>query len=89
MYAGVRYNTCDAEPDLWMKPDKRPEYTLEYYSYVLFYVIDILCIHHNPDDVLNNLNRYVPLKRGSVGSPDMYLGIKHKCIQVYNGSGFG
>ena len=45
---------------------------------------DILCIHHNPDDVSNKLNGYVPLNPGSVRSPKMYLGIKLKCIQQDN-----
>ena len=33
---------------------------------------DILCIHNDLDDVLSKLNRYVPLKPGSVGSPAIY-----------------
>ena len=45
---------------------------------------DILRIHHDTDDVLNKLNRCVPLKHGSVGSPDMYLGTKLKCMQLHN-----
>ena len=46
---------------------------------------DILCIHHDPDDVLNKLNEYVPLKPRSVGSPSMYLGTKLKHMQIHNG----
>ena len=66
------YCSCDADPDLWIKSEHRPEDNLEYYSYILCYVDDILCIHHDPDDVLNKLNEYVSLKPGSFGSPDMY-----------------
>ena len=68
-----------------MKAKYRWEDKLKYYSYILCYVDDILCINHYPDDVLNKLNRYVPLKSGSVGSPDMYLGTKLKHIQLHNG----
>ena len=79
------YSSCHADPDLWMKAQFRPEDKLEYYSYILCYVDDILCIHHDQDDVLNKLNVYVPLKPGSVESPDMYLGTKLKCMQLHNG----
>ena len=50
------YCSGDADPNLWMKPEYRPEDKLEYYSYILCYMDDILCIHHDPDDVLNKLN---------------------------------
>ena len=56
------YWSCDADPDLWRKAEYKPEDKLEYYSYILCYVNDILCIHHDPDDVLNKLNGYMPLK---------------------------
>ena len=68
-----------------MKAQYRPDDKLAYYSYILCYVDDILCIHHDPDDVLNKLNGYVMLKPGSFGSPDMYLGTKLKCMLLHNG----
>ena len=68
-----------------MKAQYRPEDKLEYYSYILHYVDDILCIHHDPDDILSKLNGYVPLKPRSVGSPDMYLDTKLKLMQLHNG----
>ena len=80
------YQSCNADPDLWMMAEYRPENKLEYYSYILYYVDDILRIHHDPDNVLNKeVNRYVPLKHGSVGSPDMYLGTKFKSMQMESG----
>ena len=79
------YCPCDADPDPWIKAQDRPEDKLQYYSYILCYVDDILCIHHNPDDVLNKLNGYVPLKPRSVRSPDMYSGTKQKTMQLHNG----
>ena len=78
------YHPCDADPDLWMA-HFRSEDKLQYYSYILCYVADILCIHHDPDSVLNKLNGYVSLKPGSVGSPYMYLGTKVNCKQLHNG----
>ena len=84
MHADLGYHSCDADPDLWMKAEHRPEDKLEYFSYMLCYVNDILCIHHDPDDELNRLNGYVPIKPGSVGHPDMYLGTKLKCMQLHS-----
>ena len=40
-----------------MKIDHRPEDKLEYFSYILCYVDDILCIYHDPDNVLNQTER--------------------------------
>ena len=67
-----------------MKAQYRSEDKLQYYSYILCYVDDILWIRHDPDDVLNKLDGYVLFKPGSVGSPNMYLGMMLKCIQLHN-----
>ena len=68
-----------------MKAQYKPGDELKYYSYILCYVDDILCIHHDPDDVLNKQNKNVPLKPGSVQSPDIYFGTKLKHMQLHNG----
>ena len=74
----LRCHFCYADSDLWMNTEYRPEDKMEYYFYILCYVDDILCIHHDPN-VLNKLNGCLPLKYGLVGSPDIYLGtnLKH------------
>ena len=46
---------------------------------------DILCIRHDPDNVLDKLNEYMPLKPSSVWSMDRFLGTKLKCMQLHNG----
>ena len=69
------YHSCDADPDLWMKAEYRLEEKLQYYSYALCYVDDILCIHHNSGDALNKLIRYMLLKPGSFGSHIMASGL--------------
>ena len=81
----LAYHFCDVDPDLWMKAEYRPEDKLEHYSYILCYVDEILCIHHDLDDVINKLNGYVSLKLGSGGSPNKYLDTKLKCMQLHNG----
>ncbi len=44
----MSYTSCKADPDLWYKADTRPADNFRYYAYILCYVDDILCIHHNP-----------------------------------------
>ena len=46
------YQSCKADPDLWLKPEIRLEDGVKYYSDILCYVDDILCIHHSADSVL-------------------------------------
>ena len=46
---------------------------------------EILCIYHDPDDVLNEFNCYLPLKSGFVGNPMIYFGKMLKLMQLYNG----
>ncbi len=53
--------------------------------YILCYVDDILCIHHDPMSVMNEINGYLPLKPSSVGNPDIYLGAKLKETWLPNG----
>ncbi len=72
------YTSCKADPDLWLKAMTRPEDNVCYYAYILYYVDNILCIHHNPMSVMNEINKYLPLKPSSVGDPDIYLGAKLK-----------
>ena len=82
------YKSCLADPDLWYKACTRKgdHGNIEsYYSYMLVYVDDILCIHEDPDSVLKVLNKYFPLKPDSVGAPDIYLGAKLKLMQLDNG----
>ena len=78
------YTSCKADPDLWLKAVTRPEDNVRYYAYILCYVDDILCIHHNPMSVMNKINGYLPLKPISCGHPDIYLGAKLKLTQLPN-----
>ncbi len=52
------YKYCLDDPDLWCKActQKGDHDNIEpYYSYMLVYVDDILCIHEDPDSVLKVL----------------------------------
>jgi hypothetical protein len=80
------YTCCKTDPDLcWLKATTRPEDNVRYYAYILCYVDDILCIHHDPMSVMSEINSYLPLKPSSMGNPDIYLGAKLKPTQLPNG----
>ncbi len=79
------YTSCPADPDLWYKEVKQPETGALYYSYILIYDADILCIQYDPMPVLDKLDQYFTLKPSSVGNPSMYLGTKLKLMQMSNG----
>ena len=80
------YSSCKADPDLWLKAVTRPDDNVQYYAYFLCYVDDILCIHHDPMSVMNEINGYLPLKPSSVGDPDIYLSAsKLKQTRLPNG----
>ncbi len=79
------YTSCPADPDLWYKEVKRPVTGVLYYSYILIYVDDILCIHHEAMPVLDKLDKCFTFKPSSVGDPSMYLSAKLKLTQMSNG----
>jgi hypothetical protein len=79
------YTSCKADLNLWLKAMNRPEDNVHYYAYILCYIDDILCIHHDPISVMNEINSYLPLKPSSMGDLDIYLGAKLKQTQLPNG----
>lgn len=79
------YTSCKADADLWMKPQIRPD-GFKYYAYMLIYVDDCLAISHDPDTMLRELDKYFPMKEGSIGDPDIYLGSKLRRIKLDNGA---
>ena len=60
----VGYMSCKINPDLWLKPEIRQEDGVYCYFHLLYYVDDILCIHHNSVAVLQWLPQSFPLKPG-------------------------
>lgn len=80
----IGYKSCKADPDLWMKPKVRDD-GFEYYSYILLYVDDALCIDHDPMSELRKIDKYFKFKEGSIADPDFYLGAKVKKVQLVNG----
>ncbi len=79
------YTSCKADSDLWYKAETMPVDNFWYYAYILCYVDNIVCIHHNPMSVHNSINGYMPMKSSLVGDPDIYLGAKLKMARLENG----
>jgi hypothetical protein len=61
-----------------MKDETRPDDGVLYWDYIMIYVDDILCVHHDPDDPLANLDEYFKMKEGSIQVPTFYVGAKLK-----------
>ena len=79
------YKSCLADPDLWYKPEIREEDKFKYYSYVLLYLDDCLCIHHSAEEELNKIDKFFKMKAGSIRDLDIYLGAKVKPMKMNNG----
>ena len=78
------YKSCLADPDLWiregMKTNGEP-----YHEYVLLYVDDALAIGEDPKSQLMELDKFFPMKPGSIDRPKIYLGAKLTEEELPNG----
>jgi hypothetical protein len=81
----VGWHPCRADRDLWMKAETRPDDGVSYLVYILIYVDDILCVHHDPGSPLAKLDAYFKMKEGSIQVPTFYLGAKLKKTVLPNG----
>jgi hypothetical protein len=79
------FESCKADPDVWMRARVRDEDHFEYYEYVLIYVDDIMCISHDPKGTMDKIDHFFPMKPGSVAEPDLYLGAKISKVTLDNG----
>jgi hypothetical protein len=79
------WHPCRADRDLWMKAQTRPDDGVSYWAYILIYVDDILCVHHEPGSPLAKLDQYFKMKEGSIQVPTFYLGSKLKKTVLPNG----
>ena len=78
------YNSCLADPDVWYKAETRPSDGYKYYAYVLLYVDDAMCIHHDATSVLDKIDTFFKFKPGSIADPDIYLGAKLRQVTLPN-----
>ena len=80
----LRYESCLADPDLWMRKVTRDK-GVEYYKYMLLYTDDCLAISKMSMESLMKINKYFPMKPSSIGPPKIYLGAKIMKVQLPNG----
>jgi hypothetical protein len=66
------YAPTVADPDVYLKPETKPDGT-KYYSYLIVYVDDILCIHDQPKRIMDKIGSLFNLKN-TVEEPKLYLG---------------
>ena len=76
---GYRYTVADK--DIWIKRGVLTDGN-EYYSMVLVYIDDILCIHKDTLVVVNALESIYVMKQGIMGPPYRYLGENIEKAQI-------
>ena len=65
--AALGYKPGLADPDIWLKSQNQDG--IDYYSYILCYVDDIMVIHHYARPILDRIDKFMKLKEISVGDP--------------------
>jgi hypothetical protein len=63
------WKPCLSDQDLLMKEETRPDDGVNYWAYILIYVDDILCVHHEPGTSLFQIDKYFKIKTGSIMEP--------------------
>lgn len=69
------FKSSIADPDVWMKPQVKPNGD-EYYEYILAYIVDILAISHHPHTIMDEIQTRFTIKNNKVKEPSSYLGAK-------------
>lgn len=68
----LHYTPTQADPDIYIKMRTRVDGT-QYYSYLVVYVDDILCVDEHPKTIMDILSSKYTIK-GKIEFPEMYLG---------------
>ena len=55
-----------------------------YYAYILHYIDDCFAIHHDAESILNEVDKYIQMKKGSIADPDIFLGNKLLEVKLDN-----
>jgi hypothetical protein len=79
------WKPCLADRDLWIKEETRHDDGVKYWAYILIYVDNILCVHHDPRTSLAQIDKYFKMKPGSIMEPTFYLVSKLKKTAIPNG----
>lgn len=51
------YKSCLSDAYVWLKPEVRSSVGHKYYSYILFYVDDVLCIFNGGVSTIEHINK--------------------------------
>jgi hypothetical protein len=78
------WKPCRADHYLWMKAEMRPDDDMVYWVYMLIYIDDILCVHHDPGMLLAKLDEYFKMREGSIQVSTFYLDAKLKKTAMPN-----
>ena len=78
-------STVILDPDFYIHHNKKASGE-PYYELLLVYVNDLMCVSHNPHDVMLKLGDTYELKDGQFGPPDRYLGSGIEKFQLPDGS---
>ena len=66
------FDSSKADPDFYRRMEKHPDMHA-YYTYLIVYVDDVMCVHHNPKSIMDKIGKMLRLK-DRIASPTMYLG---------------
>ena len=80
----LNYKALLADPDVWIRKGINDR-GVKYYEMLLLYVDDCLAIGSQPMNQLEEINKYFPMKRESMGPPKIYLGAKVGKTELPNG----
>ena len=75
------YTSFRVDLYLWMRKAVQSN-GQSYYEYLLLYVNDCLAVIKHPTELLQELDKYFPIKPGSVGLQKLYLGANISKNQV-------
>ena len=70
----IGFKSSFADMDVWYKPSVKASGE-EYYTYLLVYVDDLLCIDERPRKYMDMIKRDFKIKEGSIEPPRVYLGV--------------
>jgi hypothetical protein len=68
-----------------VEEETHPDDGVKYWAYILIYVDNILCVHHDTGTSLAQIDKYFKMKPGSIMEPTFYLGAKLKKTVMPNG----
>ncbi len=69
---------------MWLCPTICKTDGAKYNVMLLIYVDNILCMSHDPKELMQKLDNFFPMKEGSIGLPDIYLGAKLSKVDLPN-----